>query len=82
MEISTVQLDIARFAWEVGKRKSDKELAEWVNSLVDSLVLRDKTINNFGAFLLGEVENWREKERIRKEKARKSKDSKDSKDSK
>lgn len=57
-EIVSVHLDIARFCREIYRIKTDSELSEWAKSLAECLALRDKSLNEFGAKLLTEAEDF------------------------
>jgi len=80
-EISFVKIDIARLCREVYRIQDDRDLGRWMRSLTESLVLRDSSLNEYGASLLAEVEKYREIDAKRKKKSKDSVDSKDSADS-
>jgi len=64
---ASVHIDIAEFAMTV-MEISESERSEWLLSLVKCLSYADPSLNLYGAKLLGEVEQYREAERLRKEK--------------
>lgn len=80
-EISFVKIDIARLCREVYRIQDDRDLGRWARSLTEALVLRDPSLNEYGAALLAEVEKYREIDAKRKKISKDSTESKDSKDS-
>jgi hypothetical protein len=74
--VVSVQIDIARFCWEV-MRRNDSELSLWIRGLVDCLATRDPSKHEYGANLLADVEEFREKEKQRKAKFSNGKTRKD-----
>ena len=65
-KISSVHLDIARFSYEISTRSNDADLATWVRNFVRCLVMRDPSIDSYGAELLEEVSEYRKKDAGRK----------------
>lgn len=66
--VVSVQIDIARFCWEI-MRRDDTELVRWCRDLVDCLATRDPSKHDYGAELLSDVAEFREKEKARKDAA-------------
>jgi hypothetical protein len=56
--VVSVHVDIARLTLEVSRLYTDAQASAWIRSLVQSLALRDKTVNEYGAYLLEEAENY------------------------
>lgn len=67
--LSFVRLDIARFGLEISDRPNSDDLAKWARSLYRSLALQDPSLNEFGACLLLESENFRKADSERKKRS-------------
>lgn len=63
--ISSVHVDIARFAWEVSQVEK-AGLSDWLLRLTKCLATRDPTIHEYGAHLLAEVDEFRKADSERK----------------
>lgn len=59
LPIASVQIDLARFVYEVGKIPVEKR-ADWLASLAECLALRDPSLHAYGGTLLLEAERYRD----------------------
>jgi len=64
---ASVHIDIAEFVMTIVE-VPESERGDWLMSLAKCLSYANPSLNEYGAKLLGEVEQYRESERIRKEK--------------
>lgn len=68
--IATVQLPIGKFQVIVSDHDNNEELGKWVRKFARALSLADPDLEPFAAELLQDVENYRERERLKKQMAK------------
>lgn len=68
--IATVQLPIGKFQVIVSDHENNEELGKWVRKFARALSLADPDLEPFAAELLQDVENYRERERLKKQEAK------------
>lgn len=68
--IATVQLPIGKFQVIVSDHDNNEELGKWVRKFARALSLADPDLEPFAAELLQDVENYRERERMKKQQAK------------
>lgn len=68
--IATVQLPIGKFQVIVSDHDNNEELGKWVRKFARALSLADPDLEPFAAELLQDVENYRERERLKKQQAK------------